>query len=104
MRDTLQGMARKRPKTEKLSVNLRKGGELRYETAYDAPEAARIAASWAKKGWAAEVQAWQSLGTRRNVYMTCRGSSAAFKRHGRSDKLFAKCEMKPAFKRRVKRA
>lgn len=87
----------RRPKTEKLSVNMSRRGELRYETAYTAPEAARIATKYAKQGWRVKVQSWQSLGTKRGVQMTCAPTSST-----KTSKTYASCEIAPAFKKRLK--
>jgi len=84
------------PKTEKLSVNMSRRGELRYDTAYNAPEAARIATKWAKKGWSVRVQSWRSLGTKRGIQMTCEPSLTR-------GKEIAKCEIAPPFKKRLKK-
>lgn len=91
-------MARKKAKFEKLSVNLYRRGELRFETVYSAAEAARIAAKWTRKGWDATVQPWESLGTKRNVFMSCKPFMGK-----RGNKVFARCQLTPAFKKRIQR-
>lgn len=104
-------MTKRKPKLEKLSVNLRKGGELRYETAYDAHAAAKTATKWARKGWRAEVQAWNSLGTKRNVFMTCEPGAVPgpLDKYGRAPRVpdgmrvVASCTITPAFKKRITR-
>jgi len=86
---------RKRPKVHKLAVNALRKGEMRYETAYDAPEAARIATRWARAGWKVEIQNWRSLGTKRHVYMTCEPAA-------RKGKTIALCSIKPSFKKEIR--
>lgn len=93
-------MAKAKPKLEKLSVNLFRRGEVRYEIAYYAHDAAKLATKWARKGWQAEVQAWGSLGTKRNVFMSC-GPASATKRPGHRE--IAACSITPAFKKRITR-
>lgn len=97
----------KKPKFEKLSINYYRRGELRYETAYNAREAARKATKMAKQGWEATVQSFGSLGTKRGVHMTCGSQTRGWadKRKRDADKMvrpFAKCTMTPAFKKRIK--
>jgi hypothetical protein len=82
-------------KFQKLSVNLYRRGELRYETAYNARDAARIATKMAKKGWSVKVQPWNSLGTKRNIRMTCEPVT-------RGQKVAAACMIEPSFKRQIK--
>jgi len=89
----------KKPKFEKLSINMQRRGELRYEMAYTAREAASKATKAAKQGWDVKVQNWQSLGTNRNVQMTCTPSAGIAKTRTR---WVAKCTVMPAFKKRLK--
>lgn len=89
----------KKPKFEVLSVNMERRGELRYEKAYNAREAAAIATKAAKQGWDVKVQNWRSLGTNRNVQMTCTPSAGIPKTRTR---WVARCTTTPGFKKRLK--
>jgi hypothetical protein len=81
----------RRIKTQKLQVSAQRRGEIRFHTAYTAPEAARVAAKMARQGWTVEVQDWQSG----RVKMKCRPGS-------KRDRAFAACEIKPAFKKQIR--
>lgn len=87
-----------KPKFEKLAVNLQRGGELRYETAYNAREAAKIATKWARKGWEVEVKPWSGSAK----YMTCSPSKKKAYWSDPDPKAHAVCTLTPAFKKRVR--
>ena len=91
-------MPRKKPKFEALTINLQRGGELRFESAYSAPEAARIATKWARKGWDAQVK------TKRGTVklMTCTPSKRKAYWSDPDPKAHAICKLTPAFKKRVR--
>ncbi len=97
----------KKPKFEKLALNMRRGGELRFDTAYNAPEAARLAVKHARKGWDVEVTAG-GAGTygaskRKSVaFMSCTPSARKAYWSDPDGKAHAKCTMTPAFKKRVR--
>lgn len=88
----------KRPKFEKLAINMERGLVIRYDSAYNAPEAARIATKAAKDGWRVTIQSWGSA-YKRNILMTC-GPASSVNKRSRS-KLIASCTMTPAFKKRL---
>jgi hypothetical protein len=88
----------KKPKFEHLTVNLKRGGELRYETAYNARDAARIATKFARKGWSVEVKPWG--GNAR--FMTCEPSARKGYWSDPDPKAHAICKLTPAFKKRVR--
>lgn len=91
--------ARKRkPKFEALTVHLKRGGEIRFESAYDAPEAARLATKWARKGWDAEVKS--KTGSAK--FMTCTPSKRKAYWSDPDPKAHAICKLTPAFKKRVR--
>ena len=77
----------------KLQISMLRRGEIRYETAYDAAEGARLAAKWAKKGWKVEVQKVTRKGL--PVQMTCEPLE-------RKGKMTARCAIKPGFKKAMK--
>lgn len=83
-------------KTEKYSVNGIRRGELRYDTKYNATDAARSATKLARQGYSVTVQPWASLGTKRNVMMTCEPASGV-----RTKKGNARCTMVPSFKKQI---
>jgi len=85
-----------KPKFEKYAVNAIRRGELRYDTVYNAADAARSAAKFARQGYSVRVQPWRSLGTDRNVMMTCEPASGV-----RTKKLNARCTMTPSFKKQI---
>lgn len=91
-------MAKKKPKFEPITINLQRGGELRYESAYNAPEAARIATKWARKGWSVEVK--PKRGTMK--FMTCEPSKKKAYWSDPDPKAHAICKLTPAFKKRVR--
>lgn len=82
------------PKTEKLQISALRRGEIRFDTKYTAPEAAKSATRFARQGWTVEVQSGHRT-KRTTVFMKCvpvvKGS-----------KTFAKCSMTPAFKKRIR--
>jgi hypothetical protein len=91
-------VAKAKAKFEKLQINLSRGGELRFETAYDAREAARIATKWARKGWAVKVNSM----TGRTPFMTCEPSARKAYWSDPDPKAHAICKLTPAFKKRVR--
>lgn len=90
----------KKPKFEKLFVNLQRSGELRYETAYNAKDAARIAAKHARKGWSVKVTSGAK--TRAATFMSCEPSARKAYWSDPDVKAHAICTMTPAFKKRVR--
>jgi hypothetical protein len=93
----------KKPKFEKLSINMERRGELRYATAYNARDAAKIATKAAKQGWDTTVQSFSSLGTKRGIYMECHSSKVSAGRDpGFLAKAVARCKLSPAFKKRLR--
>lgn len=90
--------ARRKPKTEHLAINLKRGGELRFESAYTAPEAARIATKWARKGWDVEVKPYHGNAK----FMTCTPSKRKAYWSDPDPKAHAICKLTPAFKKRVR--
>ena len=90
----------KKPKFEKLQVSSLRIGVLEYDTAYDAPTAARIAARRSRAGWSVRVEGMKSS----KAFMTCEPSQQ-ISRHdvGPHPKTYAKCTMTKAFKKRVQR-
>lgn len=85
-----------RQKTQKLSINGIRRGELRYDTQYNATDAARSATKLARQGYQVTVQPWRSTGSR-NIAMTCEPVVAK-----RGSKTVAVCKMTPAFKKQLK--
>jgi hypothetical protein len=93
---------KKKPATQKLDISMIRRGVLQYETAYTAPEAARIATKFAKQGWTVDVIRWggrsahygDTSNLRRNVKMTCKPVE-------KRGKVYAACTMKPDFKKAV---
>ncbi len=101
-------MAKKKPKWEKLSISCLRRGEVQYETAYNAPEAARKATKRAKAGWSCKItkSGSGSYSDKRKpvAFMTCEPSAnPSVHDYGPHRKTFAKCSMTPAFKKRVTR-
>jgi hypothetical protein len=91
----------KKPKFEKLNISALRRGEIRFATAYSAPEAAKIATKMARQGWRVEVQAWGSG----HVKMKCE-PDWKYPNRGRGENRkhdIARCTMKPAFKKQLKR-
>ena len=86
---------RKKPKFGKLSINSERRGQLMFDTAYNAPDAARIATKRAKQGWKVQVQNWASLGTSRNIQMRCEPAT-------KRDKTVARCTLSSAFKKQIR--
>lgn len=77
----------------KLQLSLDKRGEMRFDTAYDAAEGARLATKWAKQGWKVRVQKVTRKGL--PVQMTCEPLE-------RKGKMTARCAIKPGFKKAMK--
>lgn len=77
----------------KLQLSLDKRGEMRFDTAYDAAEGARLATKWAKQGWKVRVQKVTRKGL--PVQMTCEPLE-------RKGKMTARCTIKPGFKKAMK--
>jgi hypothetical protein len=85
-------------KFEKLTLQLRKGGEMRFETAYNAYDAAKAAARWSRKGWDVEVVAASSG----HGFMTCKPSARKAYWSDPDVKAHAVCKISPAFKKRIR--
>jgi len=83
--------------TEKLAVNSERRGQMKFDTAYTATEAARMATKLAKAGWKVTVQLWGHGGTRRGILMTCTPATGR-----RRQTATAHCTVTPAFKKRIK--
>lgn len=98
-------MAKKKPKFEKLAIHAERRGVLKYDTAYDAPAAARIATKLARQGFKTEVVKWGGGGSsmydtskmRKLVRMTCAPTV------GKRGKTHAMCTVTPAFKKALQR-
>lgn len=96
-------MARARKqKFGKLTINLYRRGEIRYEHAYYPNEAAKKATKWARKGWEAKVYSsgsgsYSSSKRTPKTLMECKPSP---KKRGSGE--FANCTIAPAFKKRIK--
>jgi hypothetical protein len=86
-------MAKKKkpPATMKLAVNALRRGEIRYDTEYTAPAAARNAVKRARDGYTVEVKAWDSG----HLKMTCKPGI-------KKGKTVAVCDIKPAFKKAIR--
>ena len=78
----------RKPKFEKLQISCLRRGEMQFETAYDARDAAKRATRRAKAGWSVKVSA---RGPR--ALMECKPAA-------KNGKAFASCTMTPAFKKR----
>jgi hypothetical protein len=89
----------KKPTFEKLNISALRSGEIRFATAYSAPEAAKIATKMARQGWRVEVQAWGSG----HVKMKCEPDWKYRASDTPRGVRFARCTMKPAFKKQLKR-
>lgn len=86
-------MAKRKPKWTKYQISMTRRGVMRFDAAYNAPDAARKATKQAKDGWTVEVQG----GTKRLVtHMTCK---PALKR----GKAYAVCTMRPTFRQAIQR-
>jgi hypothetical protein len=92
-------MASRKPKFQKYQISAIRRGVMEFDTAYNAPDAARIAAKRARKGWRVKVQNAGSgsfTKTKTYVYMTCAP-------HTTGSKTVARCTLKPAFKKQIHR-
>ena len=87
-----------KPKFEKLFLNLQRGGELRFDTAHSAPEAARLGAKYARKGWSVKITSRAG----KTPFMTCEPSTKRAYWSDPDPKAHAICKLTPAFKKRVK--
>ena len=88
----------KKQKFEKLWIHAERKGELQSNTAYNARDAARIAAKRARKGWKVKVTSTNG----RTPFMTCSPSSTKAYWSDPDVKPHAICTMTPAFKKRVR--
>lgn len=90
----------KKPKFEKLQISCLKGGEMQFETAYDARDAAKRATRRAKAGWSCKVNTYSAKRT--VTMMTCEPSQRISRHdYGPHRKVFARCTMTKAFKKRA---
>ena len=103
---------RKKPVWEKLQISSLRRGEVQFDTAYNARDAAKIAAKRARQGWSVKVvkSGGGSYANKRipPAMMTCEPSVTAavqsvgyLNKTGIHRKPFARCTMTPAFKKRV---
>jgi len=97
---------RKKPVWEKLSISALRRGEIQYDAAYNARDAARIATQRARQGWSVKVtkSGGGSYSNKRlpPAMMTCEPSAShSVHDYGPHRKTFARCTMTPAFKKRV---
>lgn len=84
--------------TKRYEVGAERRGVMKFGTAYNAPEAARLATQYARQGYTAEVHTFSGRGFavgRKTVHMTCAPQV-------KGTKTVAACVLKPAFKKRVK--
>jgi hypothetical protein len=77
-------------KFEKLQISGFRRGEIRYDHAYNARDAARKATKLARKGYDVKVR-----GRGPQVRMHCEPTS-------KRDRTYASCTMTPTFKRQIK--
>lgn len=88
----------RRQRTQKLTITGNRRGEIRFETKYNARDAARAATAMAKKGYLTDVTAFHSGHKKMSCVPVMRG-----KHGGRTyDKAVAHCTIKPAFKKQIK--
>ena len=87
-----------RQKFQKLSITGNRHGEIRFETKYNARDAARAATALAKRGYLVDVTAFDSGHRKMRCVPVMRGEhkSRVYTKPG------AHCTIKPAFKKQIK--
>jgi hypothetical protein len=88
-------------RTQKLAITGNRRGEIRFETAYNARDAARAATAMAKKGYLVDVTAFHS-GRLKMRCVPVKRSGALSPHPLHYDKPGAHCTVKPPFKKQIK--
>lgn len=86
-------MAKRKAKWLKYQISMIRRGVMRFDDAYNAPDAARKATRHAKDGWTVEVQ---TNNKRLTTHMTCKPAL-------KKGKAFAVCTMRPTFRQAIQR-
>lgn len=90
---------RRRWPTKKYQISSTQRGAMRFDDAWDAREAARVATRRAREGYKVEVQTYSGTGWvagRKSVKMTCEPAVS------RTGKPITKCQINPAFKKKIR--